>query len=354
MTQIQLSHDQSYQRWLAELKQAFSQRRVQAVISVNQQLLGFYWELGEQIIAKQQLSSWGDGVISQLSKDLSKAFPQVKGFSERNLKYIRQWVQFWQKDTAIGQQLVAQLTALPWGHNIVLISKCQSPQEAQFYLVQAQTHGWSRNILTHQLESNLWQRQGKAISNFAHTLPPAQSDLAEQSLKDPYVFDFLSLTEAVQERELEQALVKHITGFLLELGAGFAYVGKQVQLSVGGQDFYLDLLFYHLKLRCYVVIELKATDFTPEHAGKLSFYLTAVDKQIKTEHDKPTIGLLLCKTKNKVIAEYALSDINKPIGVSEYQLTHALPDNLKASLPSVEDIEQELAKELGTSGEGQL
>lgn len=354
MTDMQLHKDKNYQSWLIELKQAFSQRRMQAVIKANQELLEFYWQLGGQMIARQQHSSWGEGFITQLSKDLSKAFPEVKGFSERNLKYIRQWVQFWQKDKAIGQQLVAQLTALPWGHNIVLISKCHNQQEAQFYLAQAQAHGWSRSILTHQMESQLWQRQGKAVSNFAHTLPPVQSDLAKQSLKDPYVFDFLSLTEAVQERELEQALVKHITDFLLELGAGFAYVGKQVQLSVGGQDFYLDLLFYHLKLRCYVVIELKATDFTPEHAGKLSFYLTAVDRQIKTEQDNPTIGLLLCKTKNKVVAEYALSDINKPIGVSEYQLTHALPDNLKSSLPSIEDIEQELAKELGNNGEGEV
>lgn len=354
MTEMQLHKDQNYQSWLTELKQAFAQRRMQAVIKVNQELLGFYWQLGGQMIAKQQHSKWGEGFITQLSQDLSKAFPEVKGFSQRNLKYIRQWVQFWQTDQAIGQQLVAQLTALPWGHNIILISKCHNQQEAQFYLAHAHAHGWSRSILSHQMESQLWQRQGKAVSNFAQTLPPVQSDLAEQSLKDPYVFDFLSLTDTVQERELEHALVKHITDFLLELGAGFAYVGKQVQLSVGGQDYYLDLLFYHLKLRCYVVIELKATDFTPEHAGKLSFYLTAVDRQIKTEQDNPTIGLLLCKTKNKVVAEYALSDINKPIGVSEYQLTHALPDNLKSSLPSIEDIEQELAKELGNNGEEEL
>lgn len=351
MSNLPIQHEQEYQNWLSELKQEFGRCRVRASIQVNQALLGFYWDLGKQIVVKQQSASWGEGFLAQLSRDLCQSFPDVKGFSVRNLKYIRQWVQYWQVDGEIGQQLVAQLTSLPWGHNIALMSKCQTQEEARYYLAQAQKHGWSRSVLIHQIESQLWQRDGQALSNFSQTLPPTQSDLAQQSLKDPYVFDFLSLTDSMQERELEQALVKHITEFLLELGAGFAYVGKQVHLSVGDQDFYLDLLFYHLKLHCYVVIELKATDFIPEHAGKLSFYITAVDKQIKTERDNPTIGLLLCKTKNKVVAEYALSDINKPIGVSEYQLTQALPDDLKSSLPSVAEIELELAKELGESGE---
>lgn len=314
-----ISQQTDYKQWLGHIKTSFRQRQLKAAVAVNTTLLEFYWQLGGEIVEKQQLSQWGEGFLIQLSQDLMAEFPKIKGFSKRNLELIRQWYLYWNQDIAITQQAVAQIVLIPWGHNQTIINKCKVPGEALFYVNATQQHGWSRNVLIHQIESQLWQRKGNAVSNFHHTLPPIQSDLAKQSLKDPYVFDFLSLTDDVQERELEQALVKHITEFLLELGAGFAYV----------------------------VIELKATDFTPEHAGKLSFYLTAVDRQIKTGHDNPTIGLLLCKTKNKVIAEYALSDINKPIGVTEYQLTQALPENLKSSLPSVEEIEQELAKELG-------
>lgn len=346
-----LSQQGEYQLWLGQIKAQFRQRQLKAAVAVNTTLLEFYWQLGEEIVHKQRDSEWGDGFLAQLSRDLIAEFPEIKGFSKRNLELVRQWFMFWNQEVEIAQQAVAQIVQIPWGHNQAILNKCKDPQEALYYVQSSQTHGWSRSVLIHQIESQLWQRDGQALSNFSQTLPPAQSDLAQQSLKDPYVFDFLALTESMQERELEQALVKHITEFLLELGAGFAYVGKQVHLSVGDQDFYLDLLFYHLKLHCYVVIELKATDFIPEHAGKLSFYITAVDKQIKTEQDNPTIGLLLCKTKNKVVAEYALSDINKPMGVSEYQLTQALPDDLKSSLPSVAEIELELAKELGDSGE---
>ncbi len=278
-------------------------------------------------------------------------FPDIKGFSKRNLWAIRQWYLFYSNDSAIVQQPVAQLAHIPWGHNLVIVSKCQSRAEALFYVQNTLKHGWSRNVLVHQIESGLYQREGKAITNFEQTLPPIQSDLALQSLKDPYVFDFLSLTKDYNERELEHALTQHITQFLLALGAGFAYVGKQVPLAVGDKDFYLDLLFYHLKLRSYVVIELKSGDFAPEHAGKLNFYLTAVDKQLKTEQDNPSIGLLLCKQKDKLVAEYALSDIHKPIGISAYQLTQALPENLKSSLPSIEEIEAEFAKELGVDDE---
>lgn len=247
---------------------------------------------------------------------------------------------------AIAKQAVAQLIQIPWGHNLVIISKANSQQEALYYIAVTQKHGWSRSVLIHQIESGLYQREGQAISNFDQTLPSEQSDLVQQSLKDPYLFDFLTLTQDYNERELEQGLVKHITQFLLELGAGFAYMGKQVPITVGDSDFYLDLLFYHTQLHCYVVIELKATAFAPEHAGKLNFYLNAVDAQLKQAGDQPTIGLLLCKNKDKLIAEYALKGIDKPIGVSEYQLTQALPDNLKPSLPSIEELEAELAKEI--------
>ena len=351
MAKLSLAQNDEYKGWLRTLKKHFMQTRVQAAVRVNQELLLFYWNLGQQIIEKQQTSQWGDGFLTQLSKDLTKEFPEIKGFSLRNLKYIRQWTLFWEQEPTIGQQLVAQLCQVPWGHNIAIMSKCNSTQEARFYMAGTQKHGWSRNVLIHQMESALYHRKGKAITNFEQTLPPLQSDLAQQSLKDPYLFDFLSLTGDYNERELEKGLVKHITQFLLELGAGFAYMGQQVPISVGDTDFYLDLLFYHAQLHCYIVIELKTTRFEPEHAGKLNFYINAVDAQLKKDNDQPTVGLLLCRTKDKLVAEYALKGIDTPMGVSEYQLTQALPENLKDSLPSIEEIEQELAKDLGEEHE---
>ncbi len=339
--------DASYKSWLKAVKQSFLQAQLKAATRVNSTLLEFYWQLGSDIVEKQKFSQWGEGFLAQLSQDLIAAFPDVKGFSIRNLQQICQWYRFWSPENAITLQAVAQLFQIPWGHNLVIISKCCTPQEALYYVQNTSKYGWSRNVLIHQIESNLYQREGKAISNFANTLPSPQSDLAQQTLKDPYIFDFLSLTQNYNERELEQGLVQHITQFLLELGAGFAYLGKQVPLSVGERDFYLDLLFYHARLHCYVVIELKTTDFEPEYAGKLNFYLKAVDEQLRLPGDNSSIGLLLCKSKDKLVAEYALSDIHKPIGISEYQLTQALPDNLKSSLPSIEEIEKELAGELG-------
>lgn len=330
--------DSQYLNWVRELKQQFRQSQLKAVVKVNEELLQFYWHLGSEILAKQQQAQWGDGFLTQLSKDLMAEFPAVKGFSVRNLKYIRQWRSFY---AAIGQQPVAQLCQLPWGHNIAIISKSQSSEEALYYVQSTLAHGWSRAVLIHQMESGLWQREGKALSNFAQTLPATQSDLAQQSLKDPYVFDFLTLSKDYNERDLEQSLVKHVTQFLLELGSGFAYMGQQVPITVGGRDFYLDLLFYHTHLHCHLVIELKITDFEPEHAGKLNFYIKAVDEQLRRPGDEPTIGLLLCKNKDRLVVEYALSDINKPIGVSEYQLTKSLPNDLKPSLPSVEEMEAE-------------
>jgi predicted nuclease of restriction endonuclease-like (RecB) superfamily len=356
-----LSQQNDYQHWLNTLKQNFQKSQVKAAVRVNTALLEFYWQLGGEIVKKQKNSTWGSGFLAQLSEDLMAEFPDIKGFSLNNLQYIKRWFLFYIKDDdnvgttcpTIGQQPIAQLLQIPWGHNLKIISKCSSQTEALFYVASTTKHGWSRSILVHQIESGLWQREGKAINNFEKTLPAVQSDLAQQTLKDPYLFDFLSLTKDYNERELEQGLVKHITQFLLELGSGFAYVGKQVALQVGERDFYLDLLFYHTRLHCYVVIELKTIDFEPEHAGKLNFYITAVDEQLKNEGDASTIGILLCKGKDKLVAEYALRDINKPIGVSEYQLTQALPDELKSSLPSIEEIETELARELlGKNGGG--
>ena len=262
----------------------------------------------------------------------------MTGFSPRNLKYMRSFAQAWPDDEFV-QAVLAQL---PWYHQLALLDKLSTPEARRWYAAQAIQHNWSRNVLVMQIETRLLERSGSAVTNFEASLPKHQSDLARESLKDPYRFDFLGLTDEAQEREVEHALVKHVTEFLLELGAGFAFVGRQVMLNVGGDEFFIDLLFYHLKLRCYVVIELKGGKFKPEHLGQLGFYLTAVDMQVKAEQDNPTIGLLLCKTKNKVVAEYALRDTAQPMGVAEYQLIESLPAALQTSLPSIEQIESEL------------
>ena len=330
-----------YQLWLGDLKAQIQVAQQRAVLAVNQELLKLYWQIGNDILQRQQQQGWGSKVIDQLAKDLRVAFPELKGFSRSNLLYMRAFADNWPDfaDDVIVQQAGGQI---PWGHNLVLLSKIKEKQQRLNYAMLVQQHGWSRNVLVHQIESQVLHRQGQATTNFAQTLPAPQSELAQQTLKDPYIFDFLSLGMAAHERDIEKALTQHISQFLLELGAGFAFVGKQVPLEIGGQDFYLDLLFYHLKLRCYLVIELKAGDFKPEHIGQLSFYLSAVDDHYKAEQDAPTIGLLLCKNRNKVIAEYALRDNSKPIGVSEYQLAQSLPPNLEDQLPSIERIEQEL------------
>ena len=368
-----------YANWLSSLKDKVRNARLKAAVTVNRELLLFYWELGAEIVQKQAQSNWGDGFLSQLSKDLMAEFPDMKGFSLSNLKYIKQWYLFYtvselsiqiakqsvsqlsdslnkeisqQLVGQIGQQAVAQLqkpdeivTRIPWGHNIAIIAKCKNREEALYYANATLTHNWSRAVLVHQIDSGLYNRKGKAITNFTEALPKPQSDLAEQTLKDPYVFDFLAMSADYNERDLENKLVEHITHFLLELGAGFAYIGRQVPVQVGERDFFIDLLFYHTRLHCYVVVELKTVDFEPEHAGKLNFYIKAVDEQLRQKGDEATIGILLCKSKDRLVAEYALSDIHKPIGVSEYQLTQSLPENLKSSLPSIEEIEAELSGE---------
>lgn len=350
-----LAHASEYKRWFTDLKAKVRQVQLKAAVSVNRELLSFYWDLGSDIIEKQIDAAWGDGFLKQLSRDLMAEFPDMKGFSVSNIKYIRQWYLFYTRKEAIGQQAVGQLTQppvsfitqIPWGHNLVIIAKCKNHEEALYYVQGTITYGWSRSVLTHQIESGLWQRDGKTISNFPLALPSPQSDLAHQTLKDPYIFDFLTLTKEHDERQLEQGLIQHITDFLLELGAGFAYIGRQVSLQVGERNFFPDLLFYHTRLHCYVVLELKTVDFEPEHAGKLNFYIKAVDAQLRQAGDQPTIGLLLCKGRDKMVVEYALSDIHKPIGVSEYQVTQTLPEELKSSLPTVEEIEAELGREIG-------
>lgn len=337
-----IKQNASYKKWLTELKQKVSTIQIKAAVAVNSEMLRFYWELGADIVEKQASSNWGDGFIKQLSIDLMAEFSDVKGFSERNLKYIRQWYLFYSQKPAIGQQPVAQLAEIPWGHNLAIITKCHDPEEAIYYVLSTLLHNWSRSVLIHQIESRLFEREGKAITNFTNSLPAVQSDLAQQTLKDPYIFDFMTLTKDYTEHDLEKSLVDHISHFLLELGTGFAYIGRQIPLQVGRNEFFIDLLFYHTHLHCYVVIELKTVDFEPEHAGKLNFYIKAVDEKMRQEGDSPTIGILLCKSKDKLVAEYALSDIHKPIGISEYHLTQSLPENLRSSLPSIEDIEAEL------------
>lgn len=327
-----------YADWLAELKGRIHTAQQRATLAVNRELVLLYWQIGRDILARQAQQGWGAKVIERLAQDLRMAFPNMKGFSTRNLKYMRAFAQAW-PETEFVQQVAARL---PWFHLCTLMDKLKNRQERDWYLACAIEHNWSRNILEMQIETHQRERSGKAVTNFPATLPKLQSDLARESLKDPYRFDFLGLTDEAQEREIENALVKHVTEFLLKLGAGFAFVGRQVLLDVGGDEFFIDLLFYHLKLRCYVVIELKGGKFKPEHLGQLSFYLTAVDEQLRHPQDNPTIGLLLCRSKNKVVAEYALRTNAQPLGVAEYQLLESLPPELQTSLPSIEQIEREL------------
>ena len=330
---------EGYSDWLSDLKGRIHSSQQRSTLAVNRELVLLYWQIGRDILSRQSQQGWGTKVIERLAQDLRTAFPDMKGFSPRNLKYMRAFAEAW-PDAEFVQGVLAQL---PWYHQIALLDKLPGPETRRWYASKAIEHNWSRNILVMQIESRLLERNGNAVSNFETHLPKAQSDLARESLKDPYRFDFLGLTIDAQEREIENALVKHVTDFLLELGAGFAFVGKQVLVDVGGDEFFIDLLFYHLKLRCYVVVELKAGKFKPEHLGQLSFYLAAVDAQLKHPQDGPTIGLLLCKSKNKVVAEYALRDNVRPISVAEYQLRESLPAELQASLPSIEQIERELA-----------
>lgn len=342
-----------YQDWLNTIKQRIASARLRVALAANRELILFYWELGALISQKQAQSQWGDKLIAQLSEDLQKAFPDIKGLSTTNLKYCLRFYHFYtgisndkvidneadKLATAFGQQPVDQI---PWGHNIQIFTKCQGVEEAVFYIEQTLAQGWSRDVLAMQLKSNLYVRAGKAVSNFFRTLPAPQSDLAQQTLKDPYTFDFMAMTAPYNERDVEQQLTQHITQFLLELGKGFAFIGRQFQIEVAGNDYYIDLLFYHVTLKCYVVVELKNRKFIPEYAGKLNFYLSAVDSLLKRDDDQPTIGLLLCRDKNNIEVEFALRDMNKPMGVSEYILVEALPDNLKGALPTVQEIEFDL------------
>lgn len=331
-----------YAALLADLKQRIAGERLRVVLSANAAMVLLYWDIGRAILKRQEKEGWGAKVIDRLSSDLREAFPDMKGLSPRNLKYMRAFAGAW-PDKAIVQQVVAQL---PWRQNIALLERVTSPEDRLWYAQQTIQQGWSQPILRLQIETGLHERQGKAITNFPATLPPADSDLASQVFKDPYLFDFLGTADPRREREVEQALTDHIQRFLLELGAGFAFMGRQVHLEIEDRDFYLDLLFYHVKLRCYVVVELKAVPFEPEFVGKLNLYLSAVDDLMRHPDDKPTIGLLLCRSKNKLVVEYALRDLKKPVGVASWEtrIVKSLPKEFKGVLPSVEEIEKEFAE----------
>jgi predicted nuclease of restriction endonuclease-like (RecB) superfamily len=334
----ELTSNSEYGTWLADLKQRIHSAQQRAVLSVNRELILLYWQIGRDILERQLAQGWGAKVIDQLAKDLTAVFPDMKGFSRRNLLYMRSFAEQW-PDPEFVQQAVAQI---PWGHNIMIITKCASVAEARFYIELTLEQGWSRDVLAMQLKSNLFARAGKAVTNFSRTLPPPQSDLAQQTLKDPYTFDFMAMTAPFNELDVERQLTQHITQFLLELGKGFAFIGRQYHLEIAGNDYYIDLLFYHVTLKCYVVVELKNRKFIPEYAGKLNFYLSAIDTLLKRSDDQPTIGLLLCRDKNNIEVEFALRDMNKPMGVSEYTLVETLPDNLKGAMPTVAEIESDL------------
>lgn len=338
-----------YGAFLEDLKARVRSAQLRAGFAANRELVRLYWSLGRDILARQEQAGWGAKIIDQLSADLMRAFPTLRGFSSRNLKYMRAFAKAWPEEQIVQDRL-AQLT---WFHQIALLEKLKSSEERLAYAAAAIEHGWSRDILVIQIETGYLKRLGKAINNFPRTLPEPQSDLAAQTLKDPYLFDFLELSGDIDERRLERGLVEKLRSFLLELGVGFAFVGSQVHLEVEGEDFYLDMLFYHLRLRCYVVVELKATSFRPEYAGKLQFYLSAVDDRIRDrEKDGPTIGLLLCKSKKRVIVEYTLREGTRPIGVASYQLTRALPEELAKSLPTVDALEAELSQDVVRMDEG--
>ena len=332
-----------YATALAEIKRRIQEERLRTVMAANSAMVMLYWDIGCLILDRQEKEGWGAKVIDRLSADLRETYPDMKGLSPRNLKYMRAFAAAW-TDRSFVQQLAAQI---PWFHNCILLDRISDSTTRIWYIKAAIEHGWSRNILEIQIDTCAHERQGKAITNFDATLPPAESDMAAQVFKDPYLFDFLGTADPRREREVEHALIDHILRFLLELGAGFAFVGRQVHLEFASHDYYLDLLFYHLKLRCYVVVELKAVPFDPGFVGTMNMYLSAVDDLLRHVDDKPSIGLLLCRSKNKLVVEYALRNFRKPIGVAEWEtrIVKKLPAEFKGSLPTVEEIEAELTRE---------
>jgi len=365
-------HMNTYPALLKEIKDRIRRAQIRATMSANAEMLFMYWDVGRIIVERRSSEGWGSKIIQRLAKDIRDDLPEVKGFSERNLKRMLAFYNEYSGllfgptplaqiptacDTTFGPTSLAQVAPastgtpeakilelvllLPWAHNATLLS-VKDVNARLWYMLKALEHGWSHDWLAGQIKQKAYERTGKAVTNFTTHLPSPQSALAQESLKDPYIFDFMTLAKPFQERELETGLVVHVEKFLLELGAGFAFMGRQYHVAVGDQDFYIDLLFYHTKLRCYMVIELKTGKFKPEYAGKVNFYCSVVDDVLRHEHDNPTIGLILCQTHDRVVAEYTLRNVNTPIGISEYELTRALPDSLKSSLPTIEEIEERL------------
>ncbi len=348
-----LSASQEYKKWLSKLKSKIKSSQIKAALSVNSELIKLYWEIGKMIVDKQKESRWGSNFIKQIALDLRTEFQGIKGFSQSNIYAMRQFYLFYSQTDVNFHQLGGKsiddiyqnLLFIPWRHHILIIQKSKSIEEAVFYINKTIENNWSRSVLEYQIETNLYKRQGKAVTNFKNTLPQPESDLAQQLLKDPYNFDFITLSEKAKEKDLENKLIEHLTAFLLELGKGFAYMGRQYNLKVGGKDFFTDLLFYHTKLKAYIVIELKMSEFQPEFIGKLNFYITAINQTIKDEYDNPTIGILLCRTKNNVVVDFSIKDINKPIGVSEFSYAQ-LPEEIRKQLPSENELKQILDKKL--------
>lgn len=364
-----MASNSDFKSWVSQLKQDIRSAQIRAAIKVNTELLRLYWRMGADICEKQKSASWGDGWLKELSRELMTEFPDMKGFSHRNLQYIRQWYLFYNQENTIVQQAVAQLEdvnvqqavakldddmrqqtvaqisedvffSVPWGHHLYIISQCKDVSRAVFYLKKTVENGWSRAVLLNYLDTNLYERQGKAVNNFNRLLANPQSELAAQTLKDPYNFDFLTLREPYNEHMLEEALEHNIRRFLLELGTGFAYVGSQMELRMpGGTSYFPDMVFYHTKLKCYVVLELKVVKFEPEFAGKLNFYVSAADHLLKDDNDNPSIGLLVCKSKNETVVKWAFEGIDRPLGIATYELDEVLKKTLAEKLPSIEDIE---------------
>lgn len=332
---------ENYTQLLEQIKNDIQQSQLKAALAVNKELILLYWRIGKELTEKIDREGWGSKIIDTLAKDLSRSFPNLSGFSVRNMAYMRKFA-----ETYHDPNSAAAAAEIPWGHNMVIMDKLENSDQKLFYVQKCLENGWSRSTLTMWIESNLHARQGKAITNFKTTLADVDSDLAQQTLKDPYNFSFLTIAEKAKEQEIEQGLIDHIQHFLVELGKGFAFLGRQYHIQVSDKDFYIDLLFYHITLRCFVVVELKAGEFEPKDAGQLNFYLTAVDKTLKRKDDNPSIGILLVKTKDNLIAEYALQDINKPMGVAGYttKLIDSLPKELKSSLPTIEEIEAEIER----------
>ncbi|MEI8321280.1 MAG: PDDEXK nuclease domain-containing protein [Alphaproteobacteria bacterium] len=334
--------DKSYKNYIEVLKREIVTARIKASLSVNKELIILYWKIGTHILTMQEKEGWGAKVIEQVSGDLLREFPEMRGLSSRNLKYMRAFSSRWQNFEFV-QEVLAQIT---WYHNIAILEK-SNEEEQLWYITKTIENGWSRNVLVHQIESNLYGRQGNAVTNFKDTLPSPQSDLSHELIKSPYNLEFLNISEEILEKDLEQALIGNIRDFLLELGKGFSFVGNQYHIELEGEDYYIDLLFYHLKLRCYVIIELKTGKFLPEHAGKMNFYLNLVDHQLRHTEDNPSIGIILCKDKRNITVKYSLDGLKRPLGVSEYKLNKELEKKIKESLPDEKELKKELGEESG-------